>query len=141
MCAALVVGFLAPGRPGEALGVTRVQQSDGTVQTYRDVRIRLNGTTLRLTSPDRKGVLVISSGACSAGDVERCLPSSVTLRQFGKTHNIAITHGTVFLNLTSAMQHLPHSSQQVPPHGVVIFVHTAHDTYIATHGRLDDIER
>lgn len=123
------------------MGTTRVQQSDGSIQLYRDVRLRLHGTTLRLISPDRKGVLEIASGACSIDrELERCLPYSVTFRQFGKTHNIGITHGTIFLNLTGAVHHLPHSSERMPPHSAVVLVHTVRDTYISVHGTLDEIQ-
>jgi len=123
-----------------AQGVTRVQQSDGSVQIYRDVHIRLSGETLWLRSPDRKGVLEIVTGACFAGTVERCLPITTTLHQAGTTHEIALEHGTVYLNLTSDAQHLRHASEPLQPHGVLILLKTIRGTYVSVRGTLDEIQ-
>lgn len=76
LCGTGVALLVAIGAPASAQGITRVQQSDGSVQVYRDVRMRLNGKTLWITSADRRGALEIANGACSfAGELERCLPS------------------------------------------------------------------
>jgi len=121
-----------------AEGVTLVQQSDGAIQVYRHVNMRLAGQTLWLRSGDHRGVLEIATNACSfAGDIKRCLPFVTTLHQHGKTHQIALEHGMVYLNLTGAVQQLPHSSQQIEPHGAVVLLHTMHGTYVSVKGTLD----
>jgi hypothetical protein len=137
-CALAVCAF---GAPAGATGVTRVQQSDGSVQVYRNVRIRLVGETLWLTSPDRRGALEIADGACSfSGELQRCLPYAVTLHQHGQNHVIALDRGTVYVNLTGKPQSLRRSSQQLPPHNVLVALHTARGTYVSVSGVLDEVK-
>ena len=121
-------------------GVMRVQQSDGAVHVYHNLKIRLAGNTLWIHSGDRKGVLEVASGACSfVRDLQRCLPYATTLRQHGTTRSIVLREGTVYLNLTSDVHHLPHSSQQLAPHALVLFLHTMHGTYVSVNGTLDEV--
>ena len=128
--------------PVLAHGSTRVEQSDGTVQTYDDVGLRLAGDNLWVTSADHRGVLEIADGACSfVGELRRCLPFAVTLHQHGATHPIPLEHGTVFINPSSAPQELRHSSQRVGPHSVLIALHTQRGTYIEIRGHLDEAHR
>jgi hypothetical protein len=135
---ALVAACLLAGGPAGAEGTTRVQQSDGVVQMYHHVNMRLVGQTLWLRSGDHKGVLEVATDACSfAGDVKRCLPYKTTLHQHGKTHQIEIEHGMVYLNLTGDTRRLPHSSEQILPHQVVVLLHTMHGTYVSVKGTLD----
>jgi len=143
--AALVCALFAPcltlPLPAIAEGTTRIQQSDGTIHVYRDVRIRLTGQTLWIHSADHKGVLEVTTGACSfVRDVQRCLPFAATLRQHGKTHEIALDHGTVFLNLTDAMQYLPRSSEGIGPRQILVLLHTMHGTYVTVRGTLDEVK-
>jgi hypothetical protein len=127
--------------PVNAEGVTRVQQSDGTVQTYDGVNIRLAGETLWLRSPDHRGVLEVTTGACSfVGQLQRCLPFVTTLHQHGATHQIALEHGAVYVNLTDAAHRLPHSSQHLGAHAVLVLLHTAHGTYVSVKGTLDSVK-
>jgi hypothetical protein len=127
--------------PANAEGVTRVQQSDGTVQTYDRVNIRLAGETLWLRSPDHRGVLEVTSGACSfVGQLQRCLPFMTMLHQHGATHQIALEHGAVYLNLTAGSHRLPHSSQHLDPHAVLVLLHTEHGTYVSVKGTLDSVK-
>lgn len=123
-----------------AKGVTLVQQADGSVHTYIDVNIRLSGQTLWLRSADRKGVLKIGNGACSfIGAIQRCLPYAVALIQDGKTRQIAILHGTVFLNLSNAAQHLPRSSEELAPRTILALWRTVRGTYVTIKGSLDEV--
>ena len=132
---------LAAGNVANAEGQTDVQQSDGSSQTYRHVHMRLDGRTLFLSSPDRKDVLEVSSDACSyAGDVQRCLPFATTLHRHGRTHTIALSRGTVYLNLGSDVAHLPHSSRALGPHQVLVHLHTRRGTFISAQGTLDGVK-
>lgn len=142
-CTLLVaLGALVLARvPVGAEGVTRVQQSDGTVQTYDRVNIRLAGETLWLRSPDHQGVLEVTSGACSfVGRLQRCLPFVTTLHQHGATHQIALERGAVYMNLTAASHRLPHSSQHLGAHAILVLLHTAHGTYVSVKGTLDNVK-
>jgi len=126
---------------GQADALVRVQQSDGTTQVYRNVHATLRGTTLWLRSPDRKDRLQIVSGACSfPHQLQRCLPYRVTLHKPDRAHQLTITHGVFYVNLTNEPHHLLHSSEVVAPHGVIVFLHTTHGTYVSATGSLDDVK-
>jgi hypothetical protein len=142
-CALFVTlaALVLPRVPVNAEGVTRVQQSDGAVQTYDRVNIRLAGDTLWLRSPDHQGVLEVTSGACSfVGQLQRCLPFMTTLHQHGATHQIALEHGAVYMNLTAGSHRLPHSSQRLDPHAILVLLHTEHGTYVSVKGTLDSVK-
>lgn len=138
----LTLLVLATGRWADAEGITRVQQSDGSVQVYRDVRMRFVGETLWITTADRHGVLEIANGACSfARALQRCLPYAMTLHQHGSVHPIAIDRGTVYLNPTDAPHRLPHSSDRLAPRDVLVALRTARGTYVSVRGTLDKTPR
>ncbi len=134
--------FVAAGVSADAHGTTRIQQSDGSVQVYRDAHLRLVGNTLWITSADHRGVLQVVNGACSfAGELQRCLTDAVTLHQHGRVHTIAVEHGTVYLNLSDAAQALPHSGQELAPQNVLVAFRTAHGTFVAVRGSLDEVPK
>lgn len=140
-CLALVAVWFAAGRPASARGVTLIQESNGTVKTYSNVYMALAGQTLTLRTADGRGTLRIVTGACSfEKNVQRCLPYSVTLTQGGKTHKIAISYGTVFLNVSNEAHYLPLSSDMLAPRTVLILFKTAHGTYVTVKGRLDEVK-
>lgn len=140
--AAIAAFAIATISVASATGVTLVQQADGSVRTYVDVSIRLSGQTLRLRSADRKGELRIVNGACSfIGAIQRCLPYAVALIQDGRTRQIAILHGTVFLNLSNTAQHLPRSSEELAPRTILALWRTVRGTYVTIKGKLDEVRR
>jgi hypothetical protein len=137
----LIAAFaIATISAASAKGVTLVQQADGSVNTYIDVNMRLAGQTLWLQTADKQGVLKIVSGACSfTGAIERCLPYAVTLIQNGKTRQIAILHGTVFLNLSNTAQRLPLSSEELAPRTILALWRTVRGTFVTIKGELDEV--
>ncbi len=138
----MVALLLATGAQAGAAGTTRVQQRDGSVQLYRDVRMSLKGETLWIKSADHKGALEVVDGACSfVGELQRCHPYAVTLHQHGRSRAIAIDRGTVYLNLSGAGQRLHHSSEVLAPRHVLIALHTVHGTYVSVQGALDEVNR
>jgi hypothetical protein len=140
VCGLIAAFAIATSSAASAKGVTLVQQADGSVRTYIDVNIRLSGQTLWLRSADRKGILKIGNGACSfMGAIRRCLPYSVALIQDGKTRQIAILHGTVFLNLSNTAQHLPLSSEELAPRTIRALWRTVRGTYVTIKGSLDEV--
>jgi hypothetical protein len=138
---AALAAFVFSAGVTNAEGVTRVQQSDGSIQIYRHVDIRLAGQTLWLRSPDRRGTLEVASDACSfTGEIQRCLPFAATLHQAGKTHDIVLERGTVYVNLTDAVYRVPHSSERLGAHAVLVLLHTARGTIISVKGKLDTVK-
>jgi len=136
----IVASLLVPARAA-ASGQVYVQQFDGSTQSYENVRMKLVGLTLFLSSPNHKDVLEIVTDACSyPGGVQRCLPYKTTLRRDGHTHAIELERGSVFVNMTSDIEHLPHSSQILAPQHVVVHLHTLRGTYINAQGLLDGMK-
>ena len=139
--ALIAVLAIATLSPASAKGATLIERADGSVHTYVDVNIRLSGQTLWLRSADRKGVLKIVNGACSfMGAVQRCLPYAVALIQDGKTRQIAISHGTVFLNLSNTAQRMTNSSEQLAPRTILALWRTVRGTYVTIKGKLDEVD-
>jgi hypothetical protein len=139
-CALFVTMLFAPNA-ADATAVVRVQQSDGTTQVYRNVHATLSGTTLWLRSSDLKDRLQILSAACSfPHELKRCLPFQVFLHKPDRTHQLTITHGVFYVNLTSEPHQLLHSSEVVEPHGVMVFLHTTRGTYVSATGHLDAVK-
>jgi hypothetical protein len=115
-----------------------MQQSDGTTQTYKNVRIDVAGRTVRLHSPDRHDTLIVQTDACTfVNEMRRCLPYATTLRRNGTTHAIALERGVVYYNTSGAPQHLSHSSEQVAPNGVLVHLRTMRGTLISVTGTVD----
>ncbi len=136
--AALVSALLTP-IAANATGHVTVLQFDGSSQTYDRVRMKLVGLTLFVTSPNRKDVLEIVTDACSyPAGVEYCLAYHTTLRRGGHPHAIALDRGGVYVNATSVSEHLPHSTEVLAPHHVIVDLHTVRGTYIAAFGTLDN---
>jgi len=134
--------LIAAISPACAAGVTRVQQADGSVRLYRDVRMNLRGETLWLVSADHQGALEIVNGACSfLGEIQRCYPTAVTLHQHGSSHPITLDSGTVYLNLTRSPVRLRHSWRLLAPDNVLAAFHTTHGTFVTVQGHLDSVRR
>lgn len=120
-----------------ASGTVRVQQVNGSVQTYPNSTFVVEGKTLRLTTADKKGTLVITDAACSFdGKLMRCLPYNVILKQ-GGSYQIPLRSGTIYYNPTGQVQTLSYSSSQIGPKGVLGTMHTVHGTYVTITGTLD----
>jgi len=137
---ALLVAVCIVCRPASASGTARIQQPDGDVKTYKNVRIVINEGNLWMTSSDGKGTLVIGKAACSKiGELVRCLPYDATLVQFGEKTHIALQSGTAWLNPSQTTQTLPLSSAQLPAHGVLVSVRSKRGTYVTLTGTVDKI--
>ncbi len=141
--AGLFIGLAAAAlAPAAATGTAVIQQSDGSVKTYANVRIRIADQTLWITSADGKGTIVLGKAACTkVGELVRCYPYDATLVQNGGTMHVALQHGTVWFNPTQSPQPLEHSSARIPPHGVVLSVESQRGTYVSLTGTVDAVQR
>lgn len=139
--AALILFFGALA-PTLAEGTLRSQESTGTVRLYPNVTIKVVHQTLRITSHDGKGTLVINQAACAYdGALERCTPQKVTLVQGGVTKMIDLKNGTIYVNPTEQTQQMPLSSQQLPAHGILLSFNTERGTYVTMTGTVDGLVR
>ena len=140
--AAGICGTLAFWLPGaltaHATGTVHVQQDDGSMQVYPNATIRVSNKTLRITTADKKGTLIIDKAACSfIGAVMRCLPYDMTLDQGGGATPLDFQRGTVYLNPTGDKQPLPLTSNQLPPHGILLSLTTKIGTIVNVTGTID----
>ena len=75
---------------------------------------------------------MINDAACSyVGDLLRCLLADVKLRQHGATKELDVDQGTLYVNDTDGLLHLPLSTTGVQPHGVVMSYHTVRGTFVS----------
>jgi len=136
LCSALLICFASVA---EAKGTVRVQQSDGSIQVYQNVSLVIVNHTLRITTEDGKGTLVVTRAACSfEGDLMRCLPDQLQLIQGGTESMLDFQQGTLYWNKTGTKQQLSASSTQVPPNGVLGLLTTKKGTIIAISGVVDE---
>ena len=125
-----------------ATGTVRVQQHDGSVQTYPNVHISIGNDAMSLTTADGKGTLIIGKASCTKiGELIRCLPYDATLQQHGESRRVALQAGTAWFNPTTSSQPLALSSTQLPAHGVLMSVHTKAGTYVSLTGVVDEIKK
>ena len=125
-----------------ATGSARVQQYNGAVRTYSNVRIVIENKQMTITSADGVGKLVFQKAACESIDgLVRCYPYSAVLYQRGESRQIQIDRGTAWLNPGSVKKQLPRSSTQLPPHGVLLSIRTKAGTYVSLTGTVDQLKR
>jgi hypothetical protein len=131
--------LLAGSAIASAAGTATIVKSSGDTKIYDPVRIHMLGdSSVRIDSADGRGTLTIVHAACSfSGDLRRCLPYAVTLKQRGVTRPIEIERGTLYLNATDAALPLPHSSMKVPAHSIMLGLRTQRGTSICVTGRVD----
>jgi hypothetical protein len=126
----------------QASGTVFVQHVPGNRVEYTDVPFTIGKHTLKVTSPDGKGVLAISIIGCEkAGNVHRCLPGGAEYRENGAVRALNITGGTLYFNMTKQTQQLALSTTHVPAGGVVFALHTAHNTYISASAKIDGLNK
>ena len=137
--AALALAVAACPIAAMATGTTRVQHSDGTVNVYQPVGIKIiPDKALVITSPDGTGRIIIYRAACSyVGELMRCFPTGITWKQNGESHPLDLQRGTIYLNQTASSQPLPLSSTQVPANSIVMSLQTKRGTYINVTGTID----
>lgn len=123
-----------------ATGTINIQHKDGTVNTYRDVEIKVFSGSLFLTSDDGDGTIVVTRAACSYREkIIVCLPTSAALVQEGESNALNLKTGTIYLNYTDAAQPLSHSSAKLPPDSVLLTLSTENGTYINVRGHIDQL--
>jgi hypothetical protein len=123
-----------------AKGTLTIQQSNGTINTYPNVTIKVIHNALYLTSADGEGTLIINRAACSyQGQILACLPTSVALVQAGATSPVDLTTGTVYVNTTDTDQQLVLSSRKLQPHSILLSFTTKKGTYVNSTGRIDQV--
>ncbi len=120
----------------------RIQHSDGSVNTYRDVEIKIFAGSLFLTSEDGDGTIVVTRAACSyQNKIIVCLPTTAALVQEGESNALDLRTGTMYLNYTGTEQPLSRSSSKVPANSIVLALSTRNGTFITVRGQIDELVR
>ncbi len=134
--AALAFSSAAAG----AKGTVTVLQTDGHVDVYKGVAVKVIHNALFMTSADGKGTLVIHRAACSyQAELMVCFVTSATLVQAGKTSPLNFKIGTLYVNSTDAPQQLALSTKKVAPHSILLSFTTKRGTYVNLIGRIDEV--
>jgi len=143
VCAVLATAFtLAAAAGARAQGTITIQHAGQNAETYERVAVKVINNTLNVTSEDGKGTLIITQAACFyQKELEVCLPTAVSLVQSGGVHALDLHRGTVYVNMTATSQPLPHSSQQLPPRGIVMSLLSGKGTYINLVGKIDKVTK
>jgi hypothetical protein len=139
---AVLIGMSGSPMFALATGTARIQQADGDVKVYKNVRIDMEHKQLSVTSADGVGTIVLTKAACSPVDkLVRCYPYNAELKQHGRTIPITIVEGTAWFNPSSNSQSLPNSSTQLGPRGVMVSVRTKRGTYLSLSGVADVMKK
>ncbi len=121
-------------------GTINIQHKDGSVNTYRDVEIKVFSGSLFLTTDDGDGTIVITRAACSYQEkIIVCLPTNAALVQEGESNALNLKTGTIYLNYTDAEQPLSHSSAKLPAKSIMLTISTRNGTFINVRGRIDQL--
>ncbi len=137
---ALVTWFALVPAPAGATGTVTIRQSDGHINVYQNVQIKIIHSALFVTTADGEGTLVIHRAACSyQGDLLVCFATSATLVQAGKTSPLDFKSGTAYVNETDAPLPLTLSTTKAPPNSIVLTFTTARGTYVGITGRFDQV--
>ncbi len=124
----------------DATGTINIHHKDGTVNTYRDVEIKVFSGSLFLTSDDGNGTIVVTRAACSYRDkIIVCLPTTAALVQEGKSNALDLKSGTIYLNYTNAEQPMSNSSAKLPANSILLALATKNGTFINVRGRIDQL--
>jgi hypothetical protein len=139
LSATLLLGLATPAR---ATGTVRIQQPSGSVKTYTNVRLRINNASLMLTSSDGQGTLVFGRAACTkVGELLHCLAYDATLFQHGRRLHIPLKDGEAWLNPSTSVQTLSHSSTQLPHNGILLTAESKRGTYVSLTGVVDEVHK
>ncbi len=123
-----------------ATGTINIQHTDGTVNTYADVTIKVFSGSLFLTSDDGDGTIVVTRAACAyQGKIIVCLPTSAALVQGGKSNALNLKSGTIYLNYADEAEPLSRSSAKLPAHSIMLALTTRNGTFVTVHGRIDQV--
>jgi hypothetical protein len=135
----IVIAFmLGLSAPALATGSVRIQQRDGSVQTYTGVTLKVANKTLTLISADKVSTVVISGASCAHdGAIVHCAGGRFTFLRDGIKHTVAFKTATFYFNLTDQDQVLSLSTTKIAAHSVIFAVQTKKGTYITGNGKLD----
>jgi hypothetical protein len=123
-----------------ATGTISIHHAASGSKSYDDVEIRVFSGSLFLTSDDGDGTIVVTRAACSYQQkIIVCLPTAAALVQDGKSSDLALKRGTIYLNYTGTAQPMSFSSSKLPANSVMLALTLDNGTLINLRGRIDQV--
>lgn len=142
IAAALVAAACCVFTPAtaSATGTLNIHKNTGSVNTYKDIEIKVFSGSLFLTSDDGDGTIVITRAACSyQGEILVCFPTAAALVQQGESRALNLKSGTLYFNSTKDAQPLSRSSSKLPPNSVMATLSLKDGTSINVTGHIDEV--
>ena len=140
--AMILATVVATWTAADAKGTVVIRQRDGDTKTYNNVVVMVRDQAMAVISADGRGRIVLGKAGClKIGELVRCTAYEATLDQYGRSKRIPLVTGTVWLNPTKESQPLTHTSQRLPPRGVLGSFETTKGTYVSLTGTVDEVQK
>lgn len=128
--------------PALAVGQITVEDAEGEVDIYSNVKITHTADTLYLKAPDSETTLVINKKNCTMEkSIQVCSTGDVTVSTYGVDESLEVDKMFIFINSTKERQVLEGSKVVLSPSTVLIEILTTKGTYINGMGQIDSMQK
>lgn len=128
--------------PVLAVGQITVEDAEGEVDIYSNVKITHTADTLYLKASDSETTLVINKKDCTMEKaIQVCSMGNVTVSSYGVDESLEVAQMFVFINPTKERQVLEGSKVVLSPSTVLIEILTTKGTYINGMGKIDSMQK
>lgn len=135
--AAAALLFL-PAAGAEAAGTLVLTKEGGKPQTFPDARIVLKSSKLIVSLPDKRELTFDESSCQNSVEVMECQPIGVTVRTKSGAHEVNVTGGIGYFNLTKVPQTIDTKPpQKLPRNGLFLTLHADDGSSMTIRGTLD----
>ena len=137
---ALAVGALAlPPATAGATGTVVIKPHEGNAHTIQNAQLLLKAPGLVVVLPDKSQIVFEQHGCRNTTEVMECQPYTVVFRSKKGSHEINVTEGLAYLNLTKIPQKVEDATPHVtlPRHGIYITLKTDEGETITIRGTVD----
>jgi hypothetical protein len=136
LAAASVLIF--PGAPAGASGTLVLAKIGEKPQSFTGARLVLKPTKLMVILPDKRELDFDQSSCQNSVAIAECQPIDVNVRDKSGTHDLNVTGGLGYFNLTKVPQTIPTKPpQKLPRAGLYLTLQTDDGTSITVRGTLD----
>lgn len=128
--------------PTLAVGQFSVEDSEGAVDIYSNIRITHTADTLYLKASDSETTLVINKKDCKMEKaIQVCSTGDVSINTYGVDESLDIDQILVFINTTKERQAIEGSKVVLSPNTVLVEILTKKGTYINGMGQIDSMQK
>ena len=127
--------YAAPADAGGTLVLTKL---GGKPQTFSGARIVLKQGILVVSLPDKRELDFTQSSCANSVEIMECQPTAATVRTKSGSHDLNVTSGDGYFNLTKVPQTVgTKPPEKLPRNGLYITLQTDDGTSITIRGTLD----